>query len=376
MCGQAGQPLTRRSATLGLAAAATSAAVLGDFARADITPNLLPPLRRLAQGSKIKFGCALGAPSVQRDATLLRKVATEANIFVPEVHLKWEFTEPRPTEFDFAAADSIANFAARHDMIMHGHTLVWHAQIPDWVAKISTAKDARLALTRHIATSVSRYRGKIWAWDVVNEPIEPNDGLDNGYRNSMWFRQLGIDYVDFAFRLARATDVKTPLSLNEYGFEYTTAESQHRRRHILALLQMLRTRNTPVDCFGLQSHLACHLIFDRKELTEFLRKVVDLGYRLMITELDVDDGAISGSAVERDAAVARHVDEYLDIVFSVERPSSLATWGLSDRYTWLKRYNRRADGQPLRPLPLDKDFNRKPMWSVLAKYIGKRNKSI
>ena len=139
-------------------------------------------------------------------------------------------------------------------MIMYGHTLVWHEAIPEWVTKISTAKDARIALERHIGTLVSRYHGKLWAWDVVNEPIEPNDGLDNGYRNSMWFRQLGIDYVDFAFRLARASDAKTPLSLNEYGFEYTTAESQQRRRHILALLQMLRTRNTPVDCFGLQSH--------------------------------------------------------------------------------------------------------------------------
>lgn len=205
--------------------------------------------------------------------------------------------------------------------------MVWHRAIPDWVAEISTAKDVRLALERHIATLVSRYCGKIWAWDVVNEPIEPGDGLDNGYRNSMRFRQLGIDYVDLAFHLAHATDAKTPLSLNEYGFEYTIAGSQRRRQDILALLQVLRDRNTPIDCFGLQSHLACHRIFDRQALTQFLRKVVDLGYRLMITELDVDDGEIPGSEVERDAAVARHVDEYLDIVFSVARPLSLAAWG-------------------------------------------------
>jgi endo-1,4-beta-xylanase len=340
-----------------------------DWARASFAVKQLAPLRRRTHASGIKFGCAASAPSVQPDAILLNKIATEANIFIPENHLKWAFTEPGPNQFDFGGSDGIADFAARHDMIMHGHTLVWHGEIPDWVTKISTARDARVALERHIVTLVSRYRGKIWAWDVVNEPVEPKDGLDNGYRNSIWFRLLGIDYVDLAFRLARVADGKTPLSLNEYGFEYATARSQQRRRDILALLQMLRDRNTPIDCFGLQSHLACHGVFDRKELTEFLRNVVDLGYRLMITELDVNDVQIAGNAAERDAAVARHVDEYLDIVFSVARPRSLSTWGLSDRYTWLSRRYRRADGRPLRPLPLDANFNRKLMWKSLAKYL-------
>ena len=156
------------------------------------------------------------------------------------------------------------DFGARHDMIMHGHTLVWYAAIPDWVAQLATAKEARAALERHIGTLVSRYRGKIWAWDVVNEPIEPNDGLDNGYRNSIWQRLLGIDHVDLAFRLARAADPATPLCLNEYGFEYADATCRNRRQDMLALLRKLRDRNTPIDCFGLQSHLDGHKIFDRK----------------------------------------------------------------------------------------------------------------
>jgi endo-1,4-beta-xylanase len=364
-----GKPFTRRSVILGLANTGIAwAAAPCERTLADLALKQLPPLRRWAHASGIKFGCAAHAPRMGSDEILLRKIATEANIFIPEVHLKWDFTEPAPNEFDFGASDSIADFAARHGMIMHGHTLVWYRQLPDWVTKISTAREARLALERHIATLVSRYRGRIWAWDVVNEPIQPRDGLDNGYRNSIWFRLLGIDYVDLAFRLARLADSKTPLSLNEYGFEY--ADNQQRRRDTLALLQMLRDRNTPIDCLGLQSHLDCHGIFDRKELTRFLRSVVNLGYRLMITELDVNDVEVSGEANERDAAVARHVGEYLEIVFSVARPLSVSTWGLSDRYTWLSQRYRRADGQPLRPLPLDANFNRKPMWLTLATYLG------
>jgi endo-1,4-beta-xylanase len=370
---KAGKLLTRRSTTFGLASVIASAAVPCKWAHADFAVERLPPLRMAAKASGIKFGCAGSTPNMQPDAILFKEIAKEANIFIPGDDLKWEFTEPQPNEFDFAAVDSIADFAAHHDMIMHGHTLVWHKEIPYWVAKISTARDAEIALERHIATLVSRYREKLWAWDVVNEPIEPKDGLDKGYRNSIWFRQLGIDYVDLAFRLVRAADTKTPLSLNEYGFEYTTEVSRQRRHYILALLQMLRNRNTPIDCLGLQSHLVCHRVFARKELTRFLRQVVDLGYRLMITELDVNDVEIPGTVSKRDAAVARHLDEYLDIVYSVARPISCSTWGLSDRYSWLQQRHKRADGQPLRPLPLDASFNRKPMWSTLVKYISKRS---
>lgn len=358
---------------LGLASAALgSPAVIGQPvpAAADFELELAPTLRSRSQVSGIKFGCAGAAPNVQPDHILLEKFATEANIFVPEGALKWNQTEPRPGEFDFSEGDSIAAFATRNEMLVHGHTLVWHAAIPQWVSQLTKAQDAKAALERHIVTEVLRYRGKIWAWDVVNEPLEPDDRLDNGYRNSVWFRCLGADYVDLSFRLARSADPTTLLALSEYGIEYATAASQRRRQALLALLQNLRERNAPIDCLALQSHLEAHQVFDRDGLTAFLRSVVKLGYRLIITEMDVNDFEFRGSEPERDLAVARHLAEYLDIVFSAARPMSIATWGLSDRYTWLRQYYKRADGAPLRPLPLDVRLNRKPMWATLAKYMA------
>jgi len=365
--------ITRRAATLGLASAALGTMAAGTSlkpAHADFDLELASPLRSHSRVSGIKFGCASAAPSVQTDRVLLEKIATEADIFVPEGALKWDQTEPRPGEFNFAEGDSIAAFAARNDMLVHGHTLVWYTAIPPWVSQLGTAKDAQAALERHIGTEVSRYRGKIWAWDVVNEPIEPDDRLDNDYRNSVWLRCLGGDYVDLAFRLAHAADPKTPLCLNEYGIEYATGAARRKRQALLVLLQKLRDRNTPIDCLGLQSHLDCLQTFDRDELTAFLGSVVKLGYRLMITELDVNDAKLRGDGTQRDFAVARHVSEYLDIVFSVAKPASIATWGLSDRYTWLRQYYKRADGTPLRPLPLDVNFDRKRMWASLARYIA------
>jgi endo-1,4-beta-xylanase len=361
--------LTRRMAMqnfASLAIAAPAFVMPPVSAECDVDLELQPPLRSLTSSSGIKYGCAGGAPNVQPDLILLGKFAAEANIFVPESALKWVFTEPQPGHFDFSQGDSIADFAARSDMLIHGHTLVWYAAIPDWVSQIATAKDATTALERHITAEVQRYRGKIWAWDVVNEPIEPDDRLESGYRNSVWFRCLGIDYVDLAFRLARAADPATPLSLNEYGIEYATVECRRKREATLGLLQKLRDLKTPIDCFGLQSHLDAVKAFDHRGFTEFLRSVVKLGYRLMITELDVNDWKVPGNVEERDVAVARHTAEYLDMVFSVARPISMATWGLSDRYTWMRMYYKRTDGLPLRPLPLDFNYRRKRMWSALA----------
>jgi endo-1,4-beta-xylanase len=333
------------------------------------TVELNSPLRRRQDGRGVKFGAAAAAPVFQNSATLFTKLASEAEIFVPENHLKWVYTEPQPNTHDFTGPDSIIDFATRHAMLMHGHTLVWHQMNPDWVTRLAGAAEARAALERRIETVVSRYRGKVWAWDIVNEPVEPEDGLEHGYRNSLWYRLLGIDYVDLSFRLARAADPVTPLCLNEYGVEYATESGQRRRQAMLGLLQRLREVDTPVDCLGLQSHLSAHQVFERTQLTAFLRSVVALGYRLMITELDVNDAEIAGDEAERDAAVARHVGEYLDIVFAVATPLSLSTWGMSDRYSWLSGRHHRADGRPLRPLPLDRDFNRKPLWSVLAQYV-------
>jgi endo-1,4-beta-xylanase len=362
-----GHGLTRRSAMLNLARLAISApALLPVSAECDVDLEQQPPLRSLTSSSGIKYGCAGGAPIVQPDRILLEKFATEANIFVPESALKWVATEPQPGRFDFSQGDSIADFAARNDMLIHGHTLVWYAAIPGWVSKLETAQDATTALERHITTEVQRYRGKIWAWDVVNEPIEPNDHLENGYRDSVWYRCLGIGYVDLAFRLAHAADPATPLSLNEYGIEYATAECQRKREATLGLLQKLRDLKTPIDCYGLQSHLVADMTFDHRGFTDFLRNVVKLGYRLMITELDVNDWKVPGNIEERDVAVARHAAEYLDMVFSIARPMSISTWGLSDRYTWMRMYFKRADGAPLRPLPLDLNYRRKRMWSALV----------
>ena len=270
---------TRRFVIRGLAGAALG--VPAGIARsipaaADFDLELQPPLRSHLTASGIRYGCAGAPPNVQQDRILLEKFATEANIFVPEGSLKWVETEPQPGTFDFSQGDSIVAFAKRNQMLVHGHTLVWYTAIPQWVAQLATAQEARVALERHIGARAARYRDIVWAWDVVNEAIEPNDRLDGDYRDSVWLRCLGADYIDLSFRLARAADPAVPLALSEYGIEYANAGAVRRRGALLALLQKLRERNTPIECLALQSHLEAHQTFDRSGLTGFLREVVRL----------------------------------------------------------------------------------------------------
>jgi endo-1,4-beta-xylanase len=362
-----GTALTRRAALVKFGSlvggAAAAAAPLSDL-------DLQPGLRNQSRKSGIKFGIAGPAPDSQPEARLLGVTAAEANIFAPEWALKWMHTEPQPNGFDFSDADSLANFARRHDMLMHGHTLVWYAALPRWVTELTLARAAEAALERHIATLVQRYRRQIWAWDVVNEPVDPADGLPDGHRKSIWYRLLGPTYLDLAFRLARQADPAVALGLNEYGIEYVENASQAKRAAFLTLLRKLRERNVPVDRVGLQSHLDAHRTLDRKGLTDFLRAVRALGCELMVTELDVNDVKIPGDIRARDLAVSRHADEYLDIIHGVARPLSITTWGLTDRHSWLRQYNKRADRQPLRPLAFDADLNRKPLWATLARYLS------
>jgi endo-1,4-beta-xylanase len=89
---------------------------------------------------------------------------------------------------------------------------------------------------------------------------------------------------------------------------------------------------------------------------------------VLITELDVVDYELPGKVSERDALVARKAAEFLETVCDVVRPKAILTWGLSDRYTWVPIYFKRPDGMPNRPLPLDADLKRKPLFDVIEQY--------
>ncbi len=369
-------PLTRRNflARLGVLSAAVAGAGLltacGGVPLA-VTPITRPensdsPLTEAASAKAMLFGAATGQWCLQSDPQFAAAFAQHAGLLVPENELKWDTVEPQPGVFNFGPGDWLADFAARNGMLFRGHTLVWHNQTPSWVGVNVTSAQAEQQLTNHIAQTVAHYAGRVHSWDVVNEAINPGDGRSDYLRNTVWLNALGPGYIETAFRAAAAADPAALLVYNDYGFEYDTDDAALRRAGILRLLTSLKASGTPLHALGIQAHLEGTTTAGFTRLPGFLQQIADLGLKIFVTELDVCDRSLPADTQTRDTIVADVYQRFLDVVLQQIAVAGVITWGLSDRYTWLSQFAPRSDGRPVRPLPLDGNYQAKPaVWAIL-----------
>ena len=328
-------------------------------------------LKDFAAAKGLIYGSESLSFYLSRDKNYATRFAQEIEILVAGWELKWcagkKPLRPSPDSFDFTAGDWIVNFAHDHGLLFRGHTLVWHKALPLWFKSKVNPQNAEQFLGKHIQTVVGRYAGYIHSWDVVNEAINPSDGRSDGLRKTQWLEFLGSDYIDFAFRVAAEADPQALLVYNETGLDYDTPEDEAKRKALLKLLYRLKAMGTPIHALGIQAHLrAKENRFSPDKLRDFLRHVGSLDLKIMITELDVSDQGLPQDIDERDRLVAQHYYDYLSVVLDEPAVIGVLTWGLSDRYTWLSNHRPRADGLPVRPLPLDRDLNRKPAWYAIA----------
>lgn len=287
-------------------------------------PNLAagPPLREVAARRGIALGTAVDGGRLRSDPAYAAQAATEFSSLTPENELKWLATQPRRGQFDFRPADAIFSAAEGAEQQVRGHTLVWHRSLPDWVERIE-GRDALLAVLReHIGTVVGRYRGRVRQWDVVNEPLDDNGGL----RDSIWRREIGDDYLDYAFRFAREADPDALLFVNEYGAE----TSKDRADGLVRLVRDLRKRGVPVGGAGLEAHLSTRTGSGAR-LPETLRRLEALGVETAVTELDVRVEDKGGDLDDQARVYGRAASACR------ERPScrTLAVWGFTDRSSWV-----------------------------------------
>jgi len=328
-----------------------------------------------ARGSEraglIPYGSAVRAGALATDTAYRRAIVANCDIIVPEGEMKWPDVHPARGRFDFEKADALVDFARQHEIGIRGHTLAWYGGMPAWTNEIASRAEAEGELVGHIETVVSRYRGDIPSWDVVNEPLVdwPEDA--KSLRPSIWTRQIGPDYIPIALKTTARTDPTTRLVLNEYDVEYKGDRFAARRKALIQLLRSLRDRDVPLHAVGLQSHLFGDRALDRDGLQAFLHEVAALKLDVLITELDVIDYEFPADIRERDARVAATARDYLEMVCEVVHPKALLTWGLSDRYTWVPTWFKRTDGLPNRPLPLDADLRPKPLFDVIEGFRRK-----
>jgi endo-1,4-beta-xylanase len=316
----------------------------------------------------IPYGAAVRSDALASDWAYRAAIIANCQVIVPEGAMKWPDIRPARAEYRFDKADALIDFARQNKIEIRGHTLAWYGAMPEWTAAIASRVEAERELVDHIETVVSRYRGVIPSWDVVNEPLEdwPQDATS--LRPSIWTKQLGTDYLPIALRATAAADPDVRLVLNEYDIEFEGPRFAARRKALLQLLRLLRDSDVPLHAVGLQAHLFADRAIDRDGLQAFLAEITALKLDVLITELDVIDNELPGKVSERDALVAGTAARFLESVCEVVRPKAILTWGLSDRYTWVPTYFKRADGMPNRPLPLDADLKRKPLFDVIDEF--------
>lgn len=268
------------------------------------------------------------------DPSLTDLILTNFSQVTPEWQMKMETILQDDGAFDFVTPDRIADFASQNGLRLHGHTLVWYAQKPAAFERIDGDRGAFAnAYRNYIAAVAGRYRGQVVSWDVVNEAVNDDGG---GYRDCLWSRNLGMDYIPRAFHLAREADDRAVLFLNDYFLE----RKPQKRAAFLRLAERLLKAGAPLGGLGTQTHLDVGL--DPATLKPALRDLASLGLPIHMSELDVstrlecfDLSGPEGRAARQSRLVHEAVEAFMDL--PSRQRFAITLWGVRDGDSWLQR---------------------------------------
>ncbi|WP_406511269.1 endo-1,4-beta-xylanase [Streptomyces sp. NBC_00161] len=283
------------------------------------------------------FGTAVASGRLG-DSAYTTIAGREFNMVTPENEMKIDATEPQQGQFNFAAGDRVYNWAVQNGKQVRGHTLAWHSQQPGWMQNLSGSA-LRQAMTNHINGVMAHYKGKLVQWDVVNEAFA--DGSSGARRDSN-LQRSGNDWIEVAFRTARAADPSAKLCYNDYNVEnWTWAKTQA----MYAMVRDFKQRGVPIDCVGFQSHFNNDSPYNSNFRTT-LQSFAALGVDVAVTELDIQGASATTYANVTNDCLA------------VPRCMGITVWGVRDTDSWRSEQS---------PLLFDGNGNKKPAYtSVLG----------
>jgi endo-1,4-beta-xylanase len=257
------------------------------------------------------FGTAIAASRLG-DSTYTTIAGREFNMVTPENEMKPDATEPNRGQFNFSAGDQVYNWATQHGMKVRGHTLAWHSQQPGWMQSLS-GSSLRQAMIDHINGVMAHYKGKLAYWDVVNEAFN-----EDGSRRQSNLQGTGNDWIEVAFRTARAADPSVKLCYNDYNIEnWSYAKTQG----VYNMIKDFKSRGVPIDCVGLQTHFTGGSSLPSTFQTT-LSSFAALGVDVALTEVDVTNASTSQYAGLTQACV------------NVPRCVGITVWGVRDSDSW------------------------------------------
>ena len=297
------------------------------------------------------FGGALD-PGAFDERPYRELAATQLTSVTPENAMKWGLVEPERGEFDWKGADSLVAFAEANRQKIRGHTLVWHSQLPLWLINGAFRPDEiKDLMVAHIAEEVGRYKGAIYAWDVVNEPFTD----DGSWRRSIFYDAMGPDYIATALKAARAADPAAKLYVNDYNVETDGPKMQA----LYDLVASLKRAGAPIDGVGVQSHFAAGAL--PKDIQSVMEKFAGLGVDVAVTELDL---RIRLPADEK--ALVTQAGDYASVVRACRatpRCVGVTTWGITDDRSWIPSFFSGYGAA----LPFDEAHRAKPAVGAMIK---------
>jgi endo-1,4-beta-xylanase len=261
------------------------------------------------------------------DARYSPVLGREFDYLTAEYEMKWNAIEGSPGNDNFSGGDAILGYAQGRGMQVKGHALIWHGSVPGWVNSLS-ASDLRLAFERHIRAVGEHYRGRVLAWDVVNEAVADNG---SGLRDTVFRQKLGDEYIADAFRLAREADPGALLFYNDYGGEGMGAKSDQ----IYDLVRGLQGQGVPIDGVGLQMHISASSRASDASIAANMRRLASLGLLVNISEMDVRVNGVAGSLASRLDAQRSAYHAVVGLCVAEPRCHAITFWGFTDAHTWI-----------------------------------------
>jgi GH35 family endo-1,4-beta-xylanase len=306
------------------------------------------PLRDAARGSNKLIGAAVPS-SLLADARYSGVFRRHFNYATAEYEMKWDAIERAPGQNDFGAGDTIVAFAQASGMQIKGHALVWHGSVPAWVSSLPAA-ELKTAFETHIRTVAEHFRGRVRAWDVVNEAIADNG---SGLRDTIFRQKLGDRYIADAFRLARQADPQALLFYNDYGGEGLGPKSDR----IYELVQDLRAQGVPIDGVGLQMHVSAASRPGDASIAANMSRLAGLGLLVNISEMDVRIRDLPGTLAARLDAQRAAYHSIVGLCVAEPRCDGVTFWGFTDAHSWIDAQFGADD-----PLLFDEQYGAKPAY--------------
>lgn len=309
----------------------------------------------LFQSTAFRIGVAVNDQELKFNTQFADIAQRQFNSITAENTFKANVLHPELNLYNWSEADKLADYCTQNNKRLHGHTLIWHQQLPEWITNFQGSKtDWENLFKQHIQTIVTHFKGKVESWDVVNEAFNEDGTL----RNSIWKQKLGNDYIRRAFEYAHEADPEALLFYNDFNLE----SNPTKRNNVLAYLNNLKFDDVAVDGIGIQMHININSP-EATEIAKTFEDFVKFGYLVHVSELDISVNP-SGKDIEPDKLLLNsQADKYAEIArlykqIPEDLKHGITIWGLSDKDSWIPKQFNRKDF----PLLYDTEYKPKPCY--------------